>query len=98
MGTDSLVTVFKARKESVSLNLFEEMRTFAADHDIPARTIVRMATLNGARALGLAGQAGEIAEGALADLIAIPFAGKVAEVWEALIHHPGEVTASLIDG
>ena len=36
-----------------------------------------MATVNGARALGLAGQAGELSKNAFADVIAVPFAGKI---------------------
>jgi hypothetical protein len=46
----------------------------------------------------MAGQAGEISEKSLADLIAIPFEGKLADASEAAVHHPGDVTASLIDG
>jgi cytosine/adenosine deaminase-related metal-dependent hydrolase len=57
-----------------------------------------MTTVNGARALGMAGQTGEISEKALADLIAIPFDGKLADATEAAVHHPGDVTASMIDG
>ena len=98
LGTDSLATVYKERKETVELSLFDEMRAFAAAHAVPARTIVRMATLNAARALGLAGQAGELIEGAFADLIAIPFSGRTAGVWDAVVQHRGDVAASLIDG
>ncbi len=98
LGTDSLATVYKARQETVELSLFDEMRALAAAHEVPAGTIVRMATLNAARALGLAGQVGELAEGAFADLIAIPFSGGNAEVWDAIVHHRGNVAASLIDG
>ncbi len=99
LGTDSLATVYKRRKETVGLNMFEEMRAFAGVHPRLARKkIIEMATLNGARALGLAGRAGEIAKGAFADLITVPFSGRVADVCEAVVDHNGEVTASMIDG
>jgi len=100
LGTDSLATVYKAgKKATVELDLFEEMRAFAAAHaSVAPETIVKMATRNGAHALGLAGQAGEISAGALADVIAIPFIGKRKEVYDAVLAHKGNVSASLIDG
>jgi len=57
-----------------------------------------MATLNGARALGLSGDVGELGAGARADAIAIPFSGAVADAEAAVIAHEGRVTASLIGG
>jgi aminodeoxyfutalosine deaminase len=99
LGTDSLATVYKTRRERVELSLFEEMQAFANAHPRLSPTkILPMVTVNAARALGLAGQAGELAEGALADLVALPFSGKTAQVHEAVLHHRGEVAASLIDG
>jgi cytosine/adenosine deaminase-related metal-dependent hydrolase len=99
LGTDSLASVYKARRQKVELNLFEEMRALATNEpSLSARKIVRMATLNGARALGLGGQAGELAEGCYADLIALPFAGKAADIYDGVLHHAGDVAASMIDG
>ena len=99
LGTDSLASVYKPRRQSVELNLFEEMRALAKNEpSLSARKIVRMATLNGARALGMGGQIGELAQGSLADLIALPFAGKIADIYDGVLHHPGDVTASMIDG
>ena len=57
-----------------------------------------MATVNGARALGMQGRIGELAPGALADLIAIPFTGKVADTCHGVLQHSGNVAASMIDG
>ena len=57
-----------------------------------------MATVNGARALGMAGQIGGPALAYLADMIAIPFAGKVADANAAALHHTGNVSATMIDG
>jgi cytosine/adenosine deaminase-related metal-dependent hydrolase len=99
LGTDSLATVYKRHRDSVELNLFEEMRAFAhANPRLTAKRILPLVTVNAARALGLAGRVGEIAPGAFADLIAIPFAGRAGGVYEAVLHHRGDVAASLIDG
>ena len=99
LGTDSLASVYKTRRQAVELNLFEEMRALAANEpSLPARTIVRLVTVNGARALGLAGQIGELSPNTLADLIALPFAGNPTEVYDAVVYHSGDVAASMIDG
>jgi len=99
LGTDSLATVFKRRREAVELNMFEEMRELASGTDAPtSRMIVRMGTLNGAAALGMAGKIGELKESAFADLVAVPFKGKVSEAYETVVHHSGPVAASMIGG
>ena len=99
LGTDSLVSVIKSPKRPVTLNMFDEMRELA--NRMPAltpETIVRMATANGARALGMARMVGEISANAFADLIAIPNKGDATNVYEAIVQHTGPVSASLIDG
>jgi aminodeoxyfutalosine deaminase len=99
LGTDSLASVMVSRRAKAELNMFTEMRSFAAAHpDVAPETIVRMATHHGARALGWERQAGRIFRQALADLIAIPFHGKTEESWLAAVHHTGPVSASMING
>lgn len=99
LGTDSLASVYKRRGQTVELNLFEEMRSFAEAHPgVSARSILRLVTLNGARALGLQGRIGELSKNAFADLIVLPFAGRPAEVYDAVLHHKGDVAASMING
>jgi len=99
LGTDSLATVRKTRKQNPELSMFDEMRELAAnDPKLPPAEILRMATVNGARALGRAGQIGELSENALADLIAIPARVKTSEACEAVLAHDGPVCASMIDG
>ncbi len=99
LGTDSLVSVKLQRGQPLELNMFAELQTFAAATSIVSpESIVRMATINGALALGLSGQVGELSPGAWADLIAVPFKGNVADVYEGIIHHSGPVTASMIGG
>jgi len=99
LGTDSLATVYKTPREKPELNLFEEMRAFAAVHPgVSPKKILQMTTVNGARALGLAGKVGEISKNACADVIAIPFSGQKADAFEAAVNFSGHVSASLIGG
>jgi cytosine/adenosine deaminase-related metal-dependent hydrolase len=99
LGTDSLATTKKIEKQKMELNMFEEMRIFAqANPKISAEQILQMATINGARALGLTGQAGELSGNVCADLIAIPFVGNFSEATETAINFSGEVSASMING
>ncbi|HEV2318925.1 MAG TPA: amidohydrolase family protein, partial [Verrucomicrobiae bacterium] len=99
LGTDSLATVAKDGQESLELNLFSEMQTFLRSNPgLKPETVLKMATMNGARALGLAGKIGEISSYAHADLIAVPFAGGISEVYEAILNFQGHVKASMIEG
>ncbi len=99
LGTDSLASVLVPPRAKPELNMFTEMRSFAAAHPgVPPETIVRMATRHGARALGWENRVGGLFEQALADLIAIPFHGKAEESWSAAVHHTGPISASMIDG
>jgi cytosine/adenosine deaminase-related metal-dependent hydrolase len=99
LGTDSLATMRKTGRQKPELNLFAEMRALAAaDKNISPEEILQMATVNGARALGLAGKIGELSESAFADLIAIPFNGKIADIYDAVLHYASTVAASMIDG
>jgi aminodeoxyfutalosine deaminase len=99
LGTDSLASVYKPRRQSVELSMFEEMRALSrSEPSLSARKIVQMATLNGARALGMRGQIGELSKAALADLIVLPLTAKVRDIYQAVLHHQGAVAASMIDG
>lgn len=99
LGTDSLASIHGPRREKAELNMFAEMSTFAeAFPDVAPEQIVRMATENGARALGMRDRAGGIIAGGMADLAAIPFAGKIKDAWAAVIHHRGDALATMIDG
>ena len=99
LGTDSLASTLKHRGRLPELNMLEEMRALAAvTPDLAPGAILKMATANGARALGRPGELGVLAPNALADLIVIPFAGKMSEANETVVQHPGDVGASMIDG
>jgi cytosine/adenosine deaminase-related metal-dependent hydrolase len=99
LGTDSLATVAKNGKEELDLNLFHEMQLFArANPTLPPQTILKMATMNGARALDLAGKVGELSGGSFADMIALPFSGKISDAADAVVNFSGPVRASMIAG
>jgi cytosine/adenosine deaminase-related metal-dependent hydrolase len=99
LGTDSLATVRVVEKQRPELNMFREMQALAAkDKTVSPEEVLQMATVNGARALGMQGRIGELSPGALADLIAIPAAGEGRDVYETVLDHAGPVHASIIDG
>jgi cytosine/adenosine deaminase-related metal-dependent hydrolase len=99
LGTDSLATVAKNGKEELELNLFPEMQALARSNPaLPPQTILKMATINAARALGLAGKIGELSAGAFADIIALPFTGKISDAAAAVVNHSAPLRASMIDG
>jgi cytosine/adenosine deaminase-related metal-dependent hydrolase len=79
VGTDSLAS-------AADLNLFgelEAMRWLAPD--VPARELLKSATLVGARALGLDAQLGTLAPGKRATVAAVTLAGPVSDVEEYLV-------------
>ena len=95
------------------LDGFEEMRLAALIHKpsagpraVPARTAFDMATMGGARALGLAREIGSIEPGKRADLAVVrrdrlhttPAGG--ADVYSELVyaHTAGDVDAVVVDG
>ena len=99
LGTDSLASTLSSRREHPELNLFSEMQAFATQRpEVSPAMILRMATINGAAALGQSGAVGELSPNALADLIVLPFAGKLKEAEAAAVHHDGNVAAAMING
>jgi len=92
LGTDSLAS-------NDSLDLFAEMR--AAQKSTPGLTsenLLETVTTEPARALGKAGQLGVIAPGAHADMIALPFAGPLHEVYDALVANRCPIEWMMLDG
>jgi cytosine/adenosine deaminase-related metal-dependent hydrolase len=99
LGTDSLATTRQSGKEKPQLNLFAEMRLMAdRDPSISPAEILQIATFHGARALGLGGQIGQLSKNAAADLITIPFGGKIGSLLEAVIQYSGRIQAGMIAG
>ncbi len=98
LGTDSLASVLKARREKVRLSMFDEMRVLLANNrDLSPRLALLMSTMAGAKALGFEGKAGEFAPGAFADLIAVPTPAS-GDVMEAVVHHQGDVSCAMLKG
>jgi aminodeoxyfutalosine deaminase len=92
LGTDSLAS-------NTSLNLFEEMRLLRRNFPhVSSQEIVDMVTRRPARAIGMAGQLGEIAPGALADLIMVPYSGPVDRVFDALIDYSSPIKWMMVGG
>ena len=99
LGTDSLASSPHSRRGPASLNMFAEMREFARRHPtVGSDAILRMATVNGARALRRSGRLGELSSGAQADLIAVPYTGSPRSASRAAVMHEGPVRASMIGG
>ncbi len=99
LGTDSLATVIKPSKRHIELDQFAEMRTLASSsRGLAPERILQMATVNGARALGLGRRIGELSQHAYADLIAIGYSGPIKSAAESLVGEPTSVRASMIDG
>jgi cytosine/adenosine deaminase-related metal-dependent hydrolase len=79
VGTDS-------RASNPDLRLFEELRHIARHHPIVSSDrILRMGTLNGAEALGLADSYGSITVGKRAALITVPLADSKSPL-ESILH------------
>lgn len=75
------------------------MRLFAARFpDVPPARILEMTTVRAARALGRAGQLGQLTPGALADVIALPVAANARDVADAIVHDAPHASAVMIDG
>ncbi|MCD6339149.1 MAG: amidohydrolase family protein [Verrucomicrobia bacterium] len=98
LGTDSLAGT-AAEEAFPKLDLFAELAACAREFPgLGKEEIVRMATVEPARAGGWAGQAGELRPGAVADLAAIPFRGAPAEAFEAIVAHRGPVLRMMLQG
>ncbi|GAT33869.1 cytosine/adenosine deaminase [Terrimicrobium sacchariphilum] len=92
LGTDSLAS-------NKALNLFEEMRMLMQKHpSVRPEDALAMVTVNPALAIGLAGQLGELKEGAFADLIALPFDGKGKSLVEAVVANRTQVEWTMVNG
>ncbi len=93
MGTDGLWS-------SPSMNLFEETIVAVGLHGMGGATGLELATLGGARALGIAGETGSLEPGKWADLAVVEIAPAQAdperEVLEAAAG--GGVTATVVGG
>lgn len=97
LGTDSLATM---RAGNAELSLFEELRAYCeAFPDLAdLETLLQCVTVNPARALGMAGQVGELAVDAFADLMTLPFDGPIEFAMEAIVNHAGPAQRVMLYG
>ena len=97
LGTDSLATM---RAGDAELSLFEELRAYcgAFPDSVDLETLLQCVTVNPARALGMAGQVGELAVDAFADLMTLPFDGPIEFAMEAIVNHAGPAQRVMLYG
>jgi cytosine/adenosine deaminase-related metal-dependent hydrolase len=91
LGTDSLAS-------NDDLNLFAEMRAFGRNEpSISPREILEMVTVNAASALNQSRQLGRVANGFVADLIAVPCTGSTS-VFEEILAFDETIAWMMIAG
>jgi cytosine/adenosine deaminase-related metal-dependent hydrolase len=99
LGTDSLATV---RAGDAELSLFDELRAHRSAYpdlaELGLETLLQCVTVNPARALGMAGQVGELTTDAFADLITLPFDGPIESALEAIVNHAGPARSVMLAG
>jgi cytosine/adenosine deaminase-related metal-dependent hydrolase len=92
LGTDSLAS-------NDALNLFAEMQALQkTDPWLTPAELLATVTRKPALALGLPERLGKIAPGALADLIALPFAGRIDESCESVVNHRAPIDWMMVNG
>jgi cytosine/adenosine deaminase-related metal-dependent hydrolase len=92
VGTDSLAS-------TDSLSLLGELRKLQArEPGLSPEDLLHTVTLAPARALGKTGELGCITPGALADLIAIPCAGPLAQATAECVAYTGLISWMMVDG
>jgi cytosine/adenosine deaminase-related metal-dependent hydrolase len=95
LGTDSLAS-------SPSLNMWDEMRFALKIHKqdgIMAEDVVRLATIGGARALGLNDDIGTLESGKKADLIAVPLPQKnTGNLYSDLLRETKSCIMTMVNG
>jgi len=98
LGTDSLASVTDEDSPG-SLSLFDEMRKLLeGENAVKPESILKMSTLNGAKALGLQGEAGSLEAGKRADWISLPWNGKKESLAEHAIGSLEPVSCVFLGG
>lgn len=93
LGTDSLAS-------NPDLSLLNEVRYLHAHHpEVPGATLLRLATLNGAAALGWDQETGSLTPGKSADLVVIPLDGVgAADPYQLILRSTARVTQTMCRG
>lgn len=99
LGTDSLASIAREGRRKPELDLFAELRAFAAkEPGVPAEELLDLVTRNPAAALGLRGLAGELVRRAHADLLVLRSDVSSKAAPAAVVHSPPEVAGVMIGG
>lgn len=99
LGTDSLASISKQGRRPPELNLFDELKLAAQNNPgLSPLTILEMATINGARALGRDRWLGQIRSGVYADLVVIPVPTALPCPIEYVVHATPRPTAVMVGG
>lgn len=99
LGTDSLASIEGTEGRLPQLSMRAEMRALLeADIDVTPMEAIEMATIRPARALGWSRLAGEICEGAWADLVVIPSTGPLWSAPAAIAWEELPTVATMIGG
>lgn len=100
LGTDSLASTRPGPDgQPPVLSVLDEMASYLAhDSTVSPAEVLAMATVNGARALGLGCGVGTLAPGVPADLCAVPDVASIQDAHEVVAGHRGEVLATWIGG
>ena len=72
IGTDSLAS-------NDRLSVLDELKILSANHTLPPQTLISMATVNGAKAIGLESRVGQLREGFEADICGVGLPEQPAE-------------------
>lgn len=99
LGTDSLASTRKKKGAKPTLNLFDEMRLFTTRHpEFTAEEILKMATTNGAEALGKRQFLGEFAPDGAADLVVLPVSPKLEQAAQGVLESTTEPHRVMVAG
>ncbi len=99
LGTDSLASIAKEGRLKPELDLFAELRVFAAGHPgLTPEEFLDLVTRNPAAALGEHGRLGELTHRAHADLLVVRSNAAPAAATAALIHESPKITGVMIAG
>ncbi len=99
LGTDSLASIGRDGRRKPELDLFAELRAFAEKQPgLSPEEFLDLVTRNPAAALGLRGQAGELARRAYADLLVLRSDASLKTAAECVVHSVPEISGVMIGG
>ena len=99
LGTDSLASIAVENRRQPELDLFAELRAFAAKQPgLAPEEFLDLVTRNPAAALGERGRLGELSRRAHADLLVLRSAASTAAAAETIVHGAPQIGGVMIAG